>query len=230
MSYLSWPPSRSRPLPEDAPIRIVLVEDHTLLREVLARTLAAEPDFTIAGQCGTVAAALDLIARAPVEIVLLDINLSSEQGGSFLSRSQAMGFRGKVLVVTAGVSDREAAWLLKRGCAGIFLKNEPPSRLIERIREIVKGTGHMDATSVRAVLTHMAAADHSHKPLTPRECQVLRAVCEGLGNKEIAERLKVSENTVKSFLQQLFDKTGVRTRAQLVAAAIEQYWDQLDRA
>jgi two-component system, NarL family, nitrate/nitrite response regulator NarL len=196
----------------------------------LARSLAIEPDFEVVGHCAGVEQALELVARLPVDIVLLDINLGSEQGGSFVTRARAMGFRGKVLVLTAGVGNREAAWLLKRGCSRIFLKHEPACALVQRIREVIRGCAPMDPISARAVLSQAGYADRSHRPLTGRECEVLRAVCEGLANKEIAERLTVSENTVESFLQQLFEKTGVRTRAQLVAAAIEQYWDQLDHA
>jgi DNA-binding NarL/FixJ family response regulator len=217
-------------LPDGEAIHILLIEDHTLLREVLARSLATEPDFAIAGQCAGVEKALELIGITRVDIVLLDINLGSEQGGAFLTRARGLGFRGKVLAVTAGIGNREAGWLLKRGCAGIFLKHEPHSALVERIREIVQGTVKMDPVSTRALLSQTRNTDNPRKPLTVRECEVLRAICEGLANKEIAERMSVSENTVKSFLQQLFEKTGVRTRAQLVAAAIEQYWDQLDRA
>jgi two-component system nitrate/nitrite response regulator NarL len=209
-------------------IRLVLVEDHTLLREVLARSLEMEPDFEVVGQCAGVEKALELVGRTQVDMVLLDINLGPEQGGSFLPRAQEMGFRGKVLVLTAGVSDREAGWLLKRGCSGIFLKQEPPSSLVERIRDVMNGSTKMDLVSARALLAQAGVVDRSQRPLTIRESEVLRAVCEGLANKEIAERLTISENTVKSFLQQLFQKTGVRTRAQLVAAAIERYWDQLD--
>lgn len=217
-------------LPEDGRIRIVVVEDETLLRELLVRILAMESDFVVVGQCASVETALELVSSVPVDVVLLDINLGSEQGGSFLLRARATGFSGKVLAVTAGVGNREAAWLLKRGCAGIYLKRDPHSILLRRVREIVHETAEMDSVSVRAILSQLGTPDHSRKALTPRECEVLRAVCEGLANKQIAARLTVSENTVKSFLQQLFDKTGVRTRAQLVAAAIEQYWDQLDRA
>ena len=217
-------------MPDAEPIRIVLVDDHALFRELLARSLGTEPGFAVVGHCGTVEEALNLVATFPVDIVLLDIDLGSEQGGSFITRARAIGFRGKVLVLTAGVGSRQAAWLLNRGCTGIVLKHESASALVQRIREVADGTSQADAESVSAFPSQTAYADRSRRPLTPRECQVLRAVCEGLANKEIAERLTVSENTVKSFLQQLFEKAGVRTRAQLVAAAIEQYWDQLDRA
>jgi two-component system, NarL family, nitrate/nitrite response regulator NarL len=212
------------------PIRILFIEDHALLRDALSRTLSAEPDLEVVGQCDAVDEALRIVKEREIDLVLLDINLGSEQGGSFLNQSHSAGFRGKVLVVTAGVSDREAVWLLNRGCSGIFLKNEPHQKLVERIREVMSGNSPMDHLSARAVASQVDARDSGvRRALTPRECDVLRGVCEGLSNKEIADRLGLSENTVKSFLQQLFSKTGVRTRAQLVAVAIEQYWDRLEQ-
>lgn len=207
-----------------------MVEDHILLRGALAKTLAAEPDCVIAGECTTVEEALQLVSIRPVDIVLLDINLGSEQGGSFLTRAREAGYQGKVLVVTAGVSEREAAWLLNCGCSGIFLKSEPLPGLVERIRAIVHGDLELDPVLVRAMISHAGAAQGVRKQLTARESKVLRCVCEGMANKEIADQMGISENTVKSFLQQLFAKTGVRTRARLVAVAIEQYWDQLDES
>lgn len=216
--------------PRKGLVRIVLIEDHILLREVLARTLSMEPDFEIAGECSTVDEGVEMVIRNPTDIVLLDINLGSEQGGAFLNRAKAAGYHGKVLVVTAGLSEREAAWLLQRGCSGIFLKAESMATLIEQIRGIVNGTSKLDAISVKAVFSQIEAGIPPRKTLTRREGEVLRGLCEGLTNKEIGERLGVSENSVKSFVQQLFQKTGVRTRAGLVAVAIEEYWDQLDQA
>ncbi len=211
------------------PVRIVMIDDHTLFREVLARTIAAQSGFHMVGEFSCVDDAVELLRRDPVDLVLLDINLGAEQGGSFLARARAVGYSGKVLVVTAGVGDREAAWLLNRGCSAIFLKNDPPAKLFELIRNIMSGNSHLDPVSVRAVVSQVENADQTwRKPLTPRQCEVLRFVCEGLANKEIAGRLGISENSVKSFLQQLFNKAGVRTRAQLVCVAIERYWDQLD--
>lgn len=201
--------------------RIALLDDHTLFREILAQSLASEPDLELVGQCGTVQQMLEFIGRTPVDLILLDINLGAEQGGSFLTRARASGFRGKVLVLTAGVANREAAWLISRGCSAIVFKNEPSSALLERIRQVIAGT------EPKPPFERGPDANGPRKPLTARERQVLGAVCQGLANKEIAERLNISENSVKSFLQQLFEKTGVRTRAQLVAAAIEIYWDQM---
>ena len=214
---------------KENPIRIVMVDDHALLRGALAKTLSIEPDLAIVGECSGVDEALALIAAQPVDIVLLDINLGSEQGGSFLGRARNAGYEGKVLVVTAGVSEREASWLLSRGCSGIFLKSEPLSTLVDRVRGVVRSPSEADAPAASVMFDPAEGAQGVRKPLTQRESAVLRYVCEGLTNKEIAQEMDVSEHSVKSFVQQLFSKTGARSRAQLVTFAIEEYWDQLDR-
>lgn len=209
--------------------RIVILDDHALFRKVLAKSLAEQPDFVVAGEFATVDDALELIRKEPVDLVLLDINLGMEQGGSFLVRARNSEFRGKVLVVTAGVSEREAAWLLQRGCAGIFLKNDLPAVLFQRIRDVMSGQAESHPANIRSDLARIERLDRSiRRPLTARERQVLRYVCEGLSNKEIADRLRSSEHSVKGVLQQLFAKTDVRNRAQLVRVAIERYWDDVE--
>jgi two-component system, NarL family, nitrate/nitrite response regulator NarL len=216
---------------EVKPIRILLVDDHSLLRDALSRVLTAEPDFSVAGECASVEEALRIVTTTEVDMVLLDINLETEQGGTFLKRAGPAGYRGKILVVTAGVGEREAAWLLHRGCSGIFLKDAPVATLVQQIRAVMKGDAVLDATSVKAMVSLAdSKGSQANLQLTARESRVLRHVCEGLANKEIAHRMDVSESSVKSFIQQLFTKTGVRSRAQLVAAAIEHYWDQLDQS
>ena len=117
------------------PTRILLIDDHALFREAIARLLAAQTDIEVIGEGATVGEGLEIVKTRPVDIVLLDINLGFEQGGAFLNLARAEGFSGKVLVVTAGVSKIEAGRLLQRGCAGIFLKHERPQLLIEKIRE-----------------------------------------------------------------------------------------------
>src|SRR5579864_8246765 len=135
------------------PTRIVVIDDHTLFRDTLTAALRQEPDFVVAGECSAIDDAVDLIRTNPIDLVLLDINLGTEQGGSFLVRAQAAGYSGKILVVTAGLSEREAAWLLRRGCVGIFLKSEPLRVLFDRIRNVMSGgSPPMDPVSVRAIV------------------------------------------------------------------------------
>ncbi len=209
--------------------RILLIDDHALFREAIARLLAAQTDIEVIGEGATVGEGLEIVKTRPVDIVLLDINLGFEQGGAFLNLARAEGFSGKVLVVTAGVSKLEAGRLLQRGCAGIFLKHERPQLLIDKIREIANGTDQIEQDSSNAVLKEIRNGDQeAQRPLTPRERQVLCGVFSGRTNKEIAHKLGISESLVKAFLQQLFRKAGVRSRAQLVRAAVERYWKELE--
>jgi len=119
--------------------------------------------------------------------------------------------------------------LIRKGISGVLLKHGSPASLIQGIRETVKGKVQFAQELLRRALEREEAA-HSHKHrsrLTEREKQVLSVVFEGLANKQIADRLQISETAVKASLQQLFTKTGVRTRSQLVRVALEQYRDQL---
>jgi two-component system nitrate/nitrite response regulator NarL len=216
------------PGPPDRTIRIVLVDDHALFREGLSRLLGTEPDFQVVAQCGTVKDALDVLSREPVDVVLLDVDLGPERGSEFMAGARRIGFRGRVLVVTAGLRDDEAAYFLREGAAGIFLKHDSPAVLARSIRHVMDGEASIDQ---RLLAGLMRTASEEEEPgraaLTDRERGVLRGVFEGQANKEIAAQLGISESSVKAALQQLFQKTGVRTRSQLVRIALEQYRDQL---
>lgn len=209
--------------------KILLIDDHALFREAIARLLAAQSGIEVIGEGATVGEGLEIIKTTPVDVVLLDINLGFEQGGAFLNLARGAGFSGKVLVVTAGVSKIEASRLLQRGCAGIFLKHERPQLLIEKIRDIMQGVEADQPEEPAAVPAETNTGGREvQRPLTPRERQVLCGVFSGRTNKEIAHKLGVSESLVKAFVQQLFLKTGVRSRAQLVRAAVERYWKELE--
>ena len=210
-------------------IRILLVDDHALFREGVARLLNPEPGFEVVECCSTVEEGLRALRSSSVDIVLLDFDLGRERGGDFLVRAREQGFEGRVLIVTAGLSDADAAQLMSRGAAGIFLKHSSPSLLAKSIRTVMEGEVWLDQRYLAALLRMRAPRDEEEgKPrLTDRERAVLRGVLEGLTNKEIAERLGASESAVKAVLQQLFNKTGVRTRSQLVRVALEEFQDQL---
>jgi two-component system nitrate/nitrite response regulator NarL len=209
-------------------IRILLIDDHALFREGVTRFLASEPDFEMTGHCASVDEALDILGRTPADVVLLDFDLGAEKGTRFLVRAGERGFSGPVLVVTAGLTDAEAAELIRRGVAGIFHKHNSPELLVAAIRKLIGGEAWLDQRYLRMLLSGGPVDDQLGEPrLSERERDVLRAVFEGLANKEIAARLQVSESSVKATLQQLFSKTGVRTRSQLVRIALEQYRDYL---
>jgi two-component system nitrate/nitrite response regulator NarL len=145
----------------------------------------------------------------------------------FVRSAVEEGFNGKILLVTAGVNAIQAAELVRLGVVGIFLKHDSPALLTQAIRDVVAGKVWLDQKVLQGAVTAVSANRVSSLPLTARERQVLSHIFEGLTNKEISERLGVSEGGVKASLQQLFSKTGVRTRSHLVRVALEQYKDLL---
>lgn len=208
--------------------RILLIDDHSLFREAIARLLGAEPDFEVTGECATVEEGLSHLRSQNADVVLLDINLGLQQGGAFLNLAWEQGFKGKVLVVTAGVSKIEAARLMERGCSGIILKHERPQLLVDRIRQVTQETSEQAPAALADLAQFDQFGQADTRPFTPRERQILRGVFSGKSNKEIAHDMNISESLVKAVLQQLFAKTGVRTRSQLVRTAIERHWKELE--
>ena len=207
-----------------SPIRLLLVDDHGLFREGLARVLEAQPDFNVAGKTSTVAEALELIGREVIDVVLLDVDLGAARGIEFVNEANLRQFAGRILVVTAGVSDQEAVQYVQSGVAGIIHKHNPPETLWTAVRKVAGGEVHLEAGYLKAIFETIHAPESSAaKRLTERELAVLRRLLRGLANKEIGTELGVSEASVKASLQGLFDKLGVRTRSQLVKVALEQY-------
>jgi two-component system, NarL family, nitrate/nitrite response regulator NarL len=209
------------------PIRILLVDDHALFRESVARFLGSEPGIQVVGECGSLGEALGALRHGPVDLVLLDIELEGRNGTHFLPLAENQGFAGQVLVVTAGVSEDEAAELIGSGVSGIFMKHKSAALLAQAVRDVMAGKLWFDRGLLQDVLARGARPPDvpAAERFSLRERQVFSHVLEGLANKEIAARLGVSESSVKATLQQLFAKTGVRTRSQLVRIALEQYRD-----
>ena len=207
-------------------IRILLIDDHSLFRESLGRLLEAEPDFRIAATCAGVGEAVAVLDRQPVDVVLLDYDLGDETGSAFLEEARRRNFQGRILMVTAGMDDAGTLRAFESGVSGLFLKHSPPAQLIEAIHKVTRGEMWLDSRAVRSLVAganEKSGGQQAAQALTARERSVLKAVFEGLTNKEIAANLQISESSVKAVLQQLFDKTGVRTRSQLVRIAIEQH-------
>ncbi len=187
--------------------------------------LATEPRFRVVGQASTIGEGIQIIKQTEVDVVLLDISLGMPPTKSFMRIARAAGFTGKVLVVTAGVSKVVASRLLEEGCSGIILKHEAPSHLIDTIRAVARGS---EPVIVPAGDAEKHSGNATLRPLTSREREVLRGVFAGRTNKEIAFDLGVSEPLVKAVVHQLFNKTGVRSRSQLVRIALERYWRDLE--
>jgi DNA-binding NarL/FixJ family response regulator len=206
-----------------APIRLLLVDDHVLFRQSLSRLLASETDFEIVAECGTAQDALAMVQQNAVDVVLLDFDLGPDHGVQVITSTRRANSTAKILMVTAGMTATESATALRIGASGIFLKQGSPSALVEAIRLVAGGAMWVDDHVIQRMAAQVDAQKlpREHPRLTEREQQVLKGVFEGLANKEIGARLGVSEGAIKATLQQLFRKTHVRTRGQLVRVALE---------
>lgn len=209
--------------------RILLIDDHALFRESVARFLDGEPGFKVVGGCGTIEEAREILQEKAVDLVLLDFDLGQRDGMDFMRVAEDLRFKGKVLLVTAGVNDADAATLIRQGIAGIFPKHNSPELLSAAIREVLSGKAWFERSQLQKIVGRAVSKENEQARsgrLTERERQVLSFVFQGLANKEIADHLQVSESSVKGTLQQLFQKTGARARGQLVRIALERYKDQ----
>lgn len=210
-------------------LHILLLDDHALFRESISRLLSVEPGFDVVAHCGTIEEALAVLRRKSIDLVLLDFDLGEHDGRDFLRLAKEQGFKGKILVVTAGVDAEAVSELIRSGISGVFRKHDSAALLAQGIRDVMAGKVWLDQEQLQTALTTEGSTPQSGgtRRFTERERQVLSFVFEGLANKEIAARIGVSEGSVKSTLQQLFSKTGVRTRSQLVRIVLEQHRDQL---
>jgi two-component system nitrate/nitrite response regulator NarL len=211
-----------------ATLSVLLVDDHAMFREGLARVLEKDPRLRVVGQCSSGAEALAMLSRSGAAMVLLDVDLGAERALDFVTAAKKKGFEGHILVVTAGVSGPEAVQLVQAGVAGIVHKQHSTQELCEAIRKVAAGEAHMETEYLTALFRSVDRTREPGRPrLTDRDKTVLRFIFQGLTNKEIGARLDISEGAVKASLRLLFQKLGVRTRAQLVKVALDQYRDQL---
>jgi DNA-binding NarL/FixJ family response regulator len=206
-------------------IRLVLVDDQALFRASLGRFLAAQPGLEVVGECGTDTETLGLLEGSSVDIVLLDMDRRGRPGAEFISAAQRAGYKGRFLVVAEGADPKEVAAAIKLGASGVFLKSEPPDRLVWAIRLVASGAIWIDEKIIQLLVDQSIdrppADQNSGKILTEREERVLLGILGGLTNRKIGDHIGLSESSVKSVVQQLFVRAGVRTRSQLVRAALE---------
>lgn len=206
-------------------IRLFILDDHALFREGLLRLLESDPRFHIAGHTGDPASALSQIEQTAPDVLILDYDLGSETALQFMASFKQANLQSRVLLVTAGLPDDDALALIRLGISGIFQKQDSPEALQHAIFEVSQGRVLIDQQYLQSIIS--AALPQDTPIFTERERTTLRFLLQGLTNKEIASRLGITESAIKATLQQLFTKTNVRTRSQLVLLTIERYRDQL---
>jgi two-component system nitrate/nitrite response regulator NarL len=209
-------------------IRLLLVDDHAMFRQGIVRLFEKEPQFKIAGQYATAAEALEKLSEDGANMILLDVDLGSERAFDFVLEVRKRGFKGKILVLTAGASPEEAVQLVRAGVAGILHKYHSSEELSKAIRRVAAGQVCLENDYMPSLFRSVDITRPVIQPaLNERDRVVLRLVCQGFTNRQISAQLQISESASKGSLRQLFDKLGVRTRSQLVRVALEQYRDEL---
>ena len=193
--------------------RVVLVDDHHILRVSLARLLDAEDDVEVVGTAGGGEEAIRVVAEQQPDVVLMDLSMPGIDGVEATERIMAAEHPSKVVVLTS-FSDRDRILeALDAGAIGYLLKDVEPEELLRGVRAAARGDWPLDPRAARLLLGEGGGRRHQPE-LTDREEDVLGLVAEGLPNKLIARRLGISERTVKAHLTRIFEQLGVTDRTQ----------------
>ena len=206
-------------------IRVLLADDHALVREGLRTMLELEEDLTVVAEVGTGAAALRAVAEHRPDVLVLDIQMPDLDGLAVLDRLAASSDRSTaVLVLTTYEEDEYVFRALRAGAAGFLLKDVPREQLVHAVRTVSEGAELLSPTITRRLVERFLRSPRALgqlDDLTDRERDVLRLVGQGLSNAEIAAALVLGEATVKTHLGNVFAKRGLRDRAQAVVLAYE---------
>jgi DNA-binding NarL/FixJ family response regulator len=203
-------------------IRLVLVDDHPIVRQGLTAALEDEGDFQVVGAVASAEEALPLVDRLRPDVALLDLELPGIGGIEAIPRLLEASPETKVLVFTAYDTDERVLGAIRAGAKGYLLKGAAVADIARAVRDVASGGSALEprvaAKLIAQVRTPRGAADH----LTDRERQVLRLVAQGLPGKQIARALNISERTVKFHTASLLHKLGADNRAQAVALATQR--------
>ncbi len=217
-----------------ARIRLLLADDHALLRQGTAELLRREPDLDVVGEAGDGQQVVELAQALKPDVVLMDVRMPVLSGIEATRRIRAALPAVQVLVLTAHDDDQYIFSLLQAGAAGYLLKTAPVADLVKAIRQVQAGESPLDPAIARKVVLHLgggrgAAAEAAETPeLTARELEVLQLLARGLSNRAIAETLYVSDRTVQAHLTSIFAKMGVTSRLEAVLAAVRRGWLKLE--
>ena len=189
--------------------------------------LENDPGLSIVGLCDSVPAALVLCLTAQPELVLMDVQIGKLRALDFIAEAKKLGLSPKILIVTAGMTEGEAAFLMQSGISGIVHKRNSLENLRGAIHQIASGGVYLENEYVASLLRFVDRTERMEKAaLTVRENSIIRYIAEGFSNKEIGAKLAISEAAVKAAVRILFHKLGARTRAQVVKNALEKYPEQ----
>ncbi|MEU6825717.1 response regulator transcription factor [Streptomyces atriruber] len=206
---------------DTAPVRLLVCDDHVVVRAGLLALLGSAPDIEVVGEAGTGEEAVALAAKLAPDVVLMDLQLGEGIDGVEATRriTSAPAPTPHVLVLTTYDTDADITRAIEAGATGYLLKAERPEELFSAIQAASQGRTALSPPVASRVMARMRAP---HPTLTDRERDILGQLSQGLGNRDIARALFISEATVKTHLGRIYDKLGVDTRAGAVSVAKEQ--------
>src|SRR6266566_5536658 len=222
-------------VPTKSKIRIVVADDHPIFRDGLCKLFALEDDFEVVAQAQDGRQVLDVLQQYEPDILLLDLKMPGLDGLATLQRLQIAKNKTRVIVLTASDDKNEFVQAMKLGTSGIVLKQTATELLIKSIRKVHAGEIWLDSHTTAAVIRQFVANDvetpvpspltappreRERSPLSHREREIVALVAQGFKNKEMAEKMFISEQTVKNHLHNIFDKLGVSDRLELALYAI----------
>ena len=202
-------------------MRLVLVDDHAIVLQGLRQVLMSERDFDVVATCTDADSALQAVANATPDVLLLDVRMPGADGFELLRRLAEAGRQCPTVLLTAAISSNQVMDAVNLGVRGLVTKDSAPEVLIECIRRVHAGQQWFDQPTVSRALGAALVRERavSETTLTSRELEITRMAAEGLRNRAIAERLSISEGTVKMHLHNIYEKLGVGGRLELTLCA-----------
>jgi len=214
-------------------IRILLADDHAMVREGTRRILERESDFKVVGEAGDGQETVQLVEREQPDIAIVDISMPIMNGIEATKGIKKVAPKTAVLVLTAYDDDQYVFAILEAGAAGYLLKNARSSELIKAVRQIHAGESVLHPSIASKVLRHMTREQHhesdiQQETLTERELDVLRLAGQGMSNRQIAGRLVLSPRTIQSHMSNIFGKLAVGSRTEAVMVGLRKGWISLE--
>jgi two-component system nitrate/nitrite response regulator NarL len=211
-------------------VRILIADDHPIFRDGLKRLLESERGFKVVGEACDGVEAVNLVRQLKPEILLLDLAMPRRSGLEALREMSSDSESVRVILLTAAAEKDQIVEALQLGARGVVLKDSATQILLKSVRAVMNGEYWVGRESVSNLVQYLrglvgTSGDTARKKrygLTPRELEITSAVVAGYANKEIAEHFKISEDTVKHHLSNIFDKVGVSTRLELALFAVNQ--------